>query len=239
MENLMSLSRLQLALAASALVLPTLSVHAEDAAGPADPASAASPAPFDVGIAAGTAGLGVQFAMQVLPQSLAIRAVVNGLSYHHDTTSNGVDYKGKLKLNNQSLLLDWTPFSGSFRFSAGMVFNHNSLRLDGKPDSATGTYEVNGNTYTAAQVGVLTAAVKFHKASPYLGLGWGGSPESGLHFIGDIGVIAQGKPKATLTDSGGGGVSASDLQQSQDKLQHDLDKFRWYPVVQLGVGYRF
>jgi hypothetical protein len=234
----MSLSRLQLALAASALVLHSLSAHADDMPVPANPAPAATPAPFDIGIAAGTAGLGAQVSVQVLSQSLALRAVVNGLSYSHDTTSDGVDYKGKLKLNNQSLLLDWAPFSGSFRFTGGVVLNHNSLRLDGKPDGSTGTYEVNGHSYTAAQVGVLTAQVKFNKTSPYLGLGWGGAPESGLHFIGDIGVIAQGKPKATLTDSGGG-VSASDLQQSQDQLQHDLDKFRWYPVVQLGLGYRF
>jgi hypothetical protein len=97
---------------------------------------------------------------------------------------------------------------------------------------------VNGNTYTAAEVGVLTAQVKFHKTSPYLGLGWGGAPSAGLHFIGDIGVIAQGKPTVTLTDSNGG-ISAADLQQSQERLQHDLDKFRWYPVVQVGLGYRF
>ncbi len=123
----MSLSCPQLALVAAALLLHGLSARAEDTptAGAPVVAAVAKPALFDIGVAGGTAGVGAQVSVQLLPQSLALRAVANGLSIDHDTTSDGVDYKGKLKLNNQSLLLDWAPFSGSFRFSAGLVFNHN------------------------------------------------------------------------------------------------------------------
>lgn len=62
----MSLSRLHLALAA-ALVLHSLSAHADDTPVPASPAPTAKPALFDVGIAAGTAGLGAQASVQVIP----------------------------------------------------------------------------------------------------------------------------------------------------------------------------
>ena len=233
----MSTLRLPLALAAAVLTCSCLSARADDAPASSSSADAHSASPFDFGVAAGTAGLGAQVSWQAIPGALAIRAVANTLSITHSTTSDDVDYKGKLKLNNQWLLLDWAPFSGRFRFSGGLVFNHNSLRLDGQPSGSNGTYVVNGQSF---QLSSLDAQVSFRKTAPYIGLGWGSTEAGGLHFIGDIGAIAQGKPTVKLTATGQDAAAAqSSLQQSQADLQSDLNSFRWYPVVQLGLGYRF
>ena len=229
--------RLPSTLSVAALAFSCLPACAADAPASPGAADAHAPSPFDFGVAAGTAGLGAQVSLQAIPGVLAVRAVANTLSITHSTTSDDIDYKGKLKLNSQWLLLDWAPFAGSFRFSGGVVFNHNALRLDGQPSGSNGTYVVNGQSF---QLSSLTAQVSFRKTAPYIGLGWGSTETAGMHFIGDIGAIAQGKPTAKLTATGQDAAAAQgSLQQSQADLQHDLDSFRWYPVLQLGLGYRF
>jgi hypothetical protein len=51
----------------------------------------------------------------------------------------------------------------------------------------------------------------------------------------------QGRPDATITATGAlsNPSLANDVQAAQSKLQSDLDKFKWYPVLQIGVVYRF
>ena len=64
---------------------------------------------------------------------------------------------------------------------------------------------------------------------------------AGLHFNSDIGVMYQGAPKASITATNPTGNSqlASDVQAVQAKLQSDLNSFRLYPAVQLGLVCRF
>ena len=209
------------------------------AAAPADDAGHRA----DLAAVIGTEGIGGQFSWLLVPHALAVRVGANAFNYTHDLTSDDIHYVGKLKLSNQDLLLDWHPFSGWFRFSTGVVFDQNSLKLTGDAADSGGTYEFNGNTYSAAQVGTLSASVKFRAAAPYLGIGWSdSSTQAGLHFVADIGVVAQGTPKASLSASGSAANNAqfqSDLRAEQAKLQDSLDAFRWYPVIQLGLGYRF
>jgi hypothetical protein len=209
------------------------------------PANAAQPTlidNLDVGLSVGTMGPGGQVSWLLVPGKLSVRVAANAYNYNHDTNSGNVDYAGKLKLKSELLLLDWHPFEGRFRLTGGVVANGNKFDLLAKPNG--GTYDINGNTYTAAQVGTLSAKVDFPSSAPYLGIGWGDSTQSaGLHFIGDIGVIAQGSPKAKLTASGGTlsndpNVQA-DLKKAETDLQTKLNDFKVYPLVQLGIAYRF
>lgn len=198
---------------------------------------------LDVGLSLGTLGPGGQVSWLLVPGSLSVRVVANAYNYSHDTNSDNIDYSGKLKLKSELLLLDWHPFEGRFRLTGGVVANGNKFDLLAKP-SPTGTYDINGHTYTAAQVGSLSGKVDFPSTAPYLGIGWGDSTQSaGLHFIGDIGVIAQGSPKAKLTATGGTYSNdpnvQADLKKAESDLQTKLNDFKVYPVVQLGIAYRF
>lgn len=231
--------RLAASLTAALLALAP-AVHAADAAdaAPADEGHRA-----DLAAVIGTEGIGGQVSWLFVPHALALRVGANGFNYTHDLTSDNIHYVGKLKLSNQDVLVDWHPFAGWFRLSTGVVFDQNSLKLTGDATDSGGSYEINGNTYSAAQVGTLSAAVKFRAAAPYLGIGWSdSSTQSGLHFVADVGVVAQGTPKASLSATGSAASNAqfrSDLRQEQARLQDSLDAFRWYPVIQLGLGYRF
>ncbi len=203
-------------------------------------ANAAALSGTDVGLTVGTLGYGPQVGITLVPNKFDARLNYGYLNYSYNTTSNGVYYNGHLKLNNVGLLGDWHPWGGMFRLTGGLFYNDNKFDLTGQPSG--GTYTFNGVTYTAAQAGNVTAHVTFDSVAPYLGFGWGDNGSSaGLHFTSDIGVMYQGTPKATITAANApkDPELAANVRAAQSKLQSDLNNFKFYPVLQVGVVYRF
>lgn len=195
---------------------------------------------IDAGLSAGTLGYGPQVGWTIVPNKFDARLNYGYLNYNYNTTSDGVHYDGQLKLSNLGLLGDWHPWGGSFRLTGGVFYNDNRFALTGQ--SAGGTITINGVTYTTAEAGTVKAKVTFNSVNPYLGFGWGdGGSGAGLHFTSDFGVMYQGSPKVNLTATGAAAnpALAANVQAAQGKLQSDLNSFQWYPVIQLGVVYRF
>ena len=199
----------------------------------------AAPAP-EADVTIGSLGGALQVGFALSP-SVAVRLDLNGFKRNFSKVSEGQNYDGKLKLQTGGFLADWHPWQSSFRVTAGLYSNQNKLDMNATPDAA-GNYTFNGTTYTAAQVGTAGARVDFRSAAPYLGFGWGhGGSDSGLQFTSDIGVIGQGAPRVQVNVSGAANnpALASNVQAAQVQLQSDLNSFRYYPVIQLGIGYRF
>lgn len=187
-----------------------------------------------------TLGFGVEAAIP-LTQSLDARIGYNGYRYNFDetSTSNGVptNYSGDLKLSNAQVLADWHPWEGSFRLSAGVIFNNNKFEMTAQP---SGSNIIVGGQTVAVQPGTsVNATVDFNKTAPYLGIGWGRTPKnSGLSFTSDIGVMFQGKPKGRVT-SNNSNVTSTMINQANTDLNDALDNFRFYPVISFGIGYTF
>ena len=192
---------------------------------------------WGVNLKAGTLGAGVELSKSL---SDKFSASLGFNSYHYKTTdsASGIDYDYKLELQSASLLANYHPFSGAFRFTGGVLYNNNELKLTGKP-SAGSTYTINGVTYTVAQVGTLTGTLTFNKTAPYLGLGWGNRPGSKLGLSADIGALYQGSPKLSLSATGSVAGLSSNLEQERKSAEEDLGSFKWYPVLSLGVYFRF
>src|SRR5437867_13446194 len=94
---------------------------------------ALSPAAWaDVGVMlkAGTLGAGVDVSKGI-SETLAVRLQANALNYNRDITKSDVDYDADIKLKSAGLLLDWHPFSGTFRVSAGAYWNGNEVLATG------------------------------------------------------------------------------------------------------------
>jgi hypothetical protein len=148
----------------------------------------------------------------------------------------------KLKLQTASLLGDWFPFANNFRISLGAMFNGNKFSLKGQPKGGT-TYTINDVIYTAPEVGSLEAAVKFRKAAPYFGIGYGRPINSGLSLIFDAGVIFQGSPRSKIDVSCGATARCAQLQSDakaeESQLDDSLHNFKYYPVISLGLAYTF
>lgn len=194
---------------------------------------------------AGTLGFGAHVSVPLRP-ALNLRLGVSGYHYDFSSSTSDVDYNFRLKLQTIEALLDWYPMDNAFHLSAGLIHNGNKITSVARP-SATGTYTINGNTYSAAQAGVVNGNTEFRTAAPYLGIGWGNpvSDKKGWGFTSDLGVMFQGSPSSTLTSSG---CTAS--TQICDQLQNDLaaettsldqktNNFKYYPVLRVGVSYAF
>jgi hypothetical protein len=193
---------------------------------------------------AGSNGLGAEIGVG-LGSMVGLRANLLGGSISRDEVRSGVRYEGTLKLGNGSLLMDVHPFAGAFRLSAGAVFNNNRLDANGRADG--GSIDINGVSYPSDAVGSLQAAVRWDRTNPYLGLGWGAAPPSsaGFFFSADLGAFYM-RPTATLTGTCGTALPAAactqlqaDIRAEEQQFRDDVNKYKLYPVLSIGVGYRF
>ena len=181
-----------------------------------------------------------------MSESLGLRLQANALGYEDDFTESDVDYSADLELKSAGLLLDWHPFSGVFRVSAGAYWNGNEATAVGRPTG--GTYEFNGVTYNAADIGSLNGRIDFESVAPYFGIGWASAPKAGrgMTFSFDLGVLYQGEPNVGLTAvcgplvlPGDCATLQGDVAAEQASLQEELSDYKFHPVVSFGIGYRF
>ncbi len=210
------------------------------------PSIAAAQGKWGLDVTAGTLGYGGGVGL-ALSESFNARLYVAGLSYARDFESSGVDYKARLQLRNAPLLLDWHVGGSLFRISAGVMLNDDKLTVDARP-TAGATYTFNNVTYTSAQVGSATGVIKFNRAAPYIGFGFGRpiARHRGLSFAMDLGGAYLGKAKASLNVTCGAGVPANQCAQIQSdanaeavQLGEDMKSYRWYPVIQAHLTYAF
>jgi len=194
-----------------------------------------------LGIRAGTLGGGVELS-HAFGRRTAVRLNADGYNRTQSSTRDNIDYDMRLKLQTVSLLGDWFPFANNFRISAGVMSNGNKFSLKGQPSSSA-TYTINGTTYTAAEVGSFDAQVDFNKAAPYFGIGYGRPINSGLSLIFDLGIMSQGSPRSKIDVTCGTTARCAQLQSDaaaeQSKLDDSLHKFKYYPVISLGLAYTF
>jgi hypothetical protein len=194
----------------------------------------------------GTLGLGAHATLP-LQKNLNARIGVNFLHYSYNDTASNVDYDLKLKLQTLDALLDWYPTESQFRVTGGVSYNGNKIDINAHP-SAAATYNFNGVTYTAAQVGSVNGNIDFRNFAPYLGIGWGNAlaKDKGWGFAADLGVLFQGKPSATLNATCGPAVTVaqcnalrSDVAAEQASLNNEMEDFKAYPVIRIAATYRF
>ncbi len=193
-----------------------------------------------LGAKASTLGLGAELVAGFTPR-LNGRLGYNNYEYEFTGTETDIDYDLTFKLESIPLYLDFYPFKGRFHLTGGLLLNQNLIDAEAEPSG--GTYTINGVPYPAAAVGSLGGKIDFKDTAAYLGLGWGNPVKGkGLGVNFEIGVVLQGSPDVELTATG---VLASDplfLQQlatEAQALEDDLEEFKYYPVIALGLTYKF
>lgn len=214
----------------------------------AAPAALADTPDVAMAVRAGTPGVGLDLDLGLSP-SFGMRVGFGGFNINHNLNTSDVDYNGQLKLRTFTGLLDWYVFRGAFHLTAGIAGNGTKLDVVGQPSQ--GSYTVNGTTYSSSQLGSLNGELKFgNSVAPYIGFGWGNpaGEDSRFHFLFDVGTIYGGTPSVSLTAQCGtaapqGSALCNEIQSNvateAQKLRHKADFLQWYPVVSLGVAYRF
>ncbi|MFC4252376.1 MAG: hypothetical protein ACPHN2_06590 [Sinimarinibacterium flocculans] len=211
-----------------------------------------------IGLRLGTGGLGIDYTYGI-NRYVDVRAGYYFGSIDTTAEEDDIEYDAELEFSALSAMVDIKPFKGGFRISAGIHAPPElALYADGMDE-----YEVGDRRYTGDLV--LDGKADLGSAAPYLGLGWGGTTnDRGLGVSFDIGVIFAKSPDVSLDVTGracdstaapcdpdgasGFDVSGSDPRAQQfqaDKeqevrnLEEDAKDFDLWPVLMIGLHYRF
>lgn len=142
---------------------------------------------------------------------------------------------GALTLNYNHFFKPEKPFF----VSAGIVAN--LFHADGGTVTTNSTLVFGGNSYSAAQLGILGVHVRWQPIDPYLGFGWASKnanrTQRGPRF--EIGAYEIGKAHVSFTPQGVVAVNPAIfgpyLDSLQGKLENDLSGLTIYPVLRVSI----
>lgn len=189
----------------------------------------------------GTLGVGADLGWQVTDK-FKLRANGNWLAYDHDETIDSVDYDANLRIFSLGLLADIHPAGNGWRVTFGAYYLDNKLDLDANLDPNE-TVTIGDQTFTGAQLGELDGNAKFNNFAPYLGIGYGVNADANQnwHFTFDLGALFVGSARVNLSASNPLGLPnvAEEVKKEENEVEDELDSYQWYPVIAIGVAYRF
>ncbi len=209
-----------------------------------------------IGLKVSTLGAGIEAALPVFAK-VNLRGGLNIFQYDRTFTQDGIHYTGQLHFRSGEAHFDWYPFGG-FHVSPGVMFyNGNQLTANASVPGGQ-NFTLSGTTYKsdpAMPVGG-TGKLDFVKVSPTIMLGVGNLiPQSGRHysFLFEVGGAYQGSARVGLNFTGNvcdpttglACISVNDptvqanVQAQQQKIRNDINPYRFFPVVSLGVGFNF
>jgi len=188
-----------------------------------------------VAVHVGTMGVGADFAVLLNP-NVSLRAGANYIPFDLNIESSGIDFGFSFPTPQFLGLIDLSP-GGAFRLSAGAMFAPNDFELTAPVDVSI---DIGNGTYTPSEITSLTGVIATNDVAPYVGIGIGNPARSKIGFFLDLGVAFHGTPAVRLVASG---PLVSDLGFQQDlaieqnDVEADLDWFKIYPVLSLGVSF--
>jgi hypothetical protein len=221
--------------------------------------SAVAQSPFSavgVGVKISPLGPGVEVATP-LGYGFNVRGGFNMFTYGRSFTNNGVSYDAQLQLRSAELHLDWFPFRGAFHLSPGaLIYDGNQLTANASVPAST-TFTVNHVTYESDPADPVTGTPKldFMKAAPMITAGWGNLVPRTKHISVpfEFGLVFQGSPRVALNLAGSicntdgtncraissDSTVQSNIQAQQNKYSSDVSVLKVYPIISIGVGYKF
>jgi len=209
--------------------------------------ASAKAAGLALGLSAGTLGLGVD-AVYGVSDNVNLRLSYRAYDYSTDIDSDGdgdeLNYRGDLALDNLGFGVDLHPFGGGFRFSVGVQVSDNRLKGTATCQRVAGCDYGGVNNFL--QNGESAAVdIDLTGTHPFLTLGWGNLAAEGrrLGVFFDLGVMLQGTPGVTVTAECNSAPRQTLCDNQADaeerEIQDDADDFEVYPVINLGLRWRF
>lgn len=199
----------------------------------------------------GSTGIGAHVTVPIAPeQGLELRLGTNYLrGYKFKKNTGQVAYDFKASLRTIDALLDWHPMQSGFRLTGGVVYNNNVVDGIGVPSRIT-TFSFENGSYSTSQIGRLIGQIDFDSVAPYLGIGWSmAGTGRGWSASSDLGVMYQGSPKTKLAFGGcslpgtGCALVANALTPllaaEAKRVDDELRTYRFFPVLRVGLSYRF
>jgi len=216
---------------------------------------------ISIGGQIGLFGIGIN-AKYKIDDKFGVRAGFDRFTLDSDTIKDLIDTEkttskeieldsAELKIQDFNALVDWHPWGGSFRTSAGLFVNSSEITGTFKP-SDQATFEFEGYTFSAKEVGSIDVLTDFDPVAPYIGIGGDTSfdKDKGFGFTWDLGVVIQGSPTIKYTPHYNSQLNDSrlatvkkELEVAMDKAkktaQDDLDDLKVLPYYSIGFNYKF
>jgi hypothetical protein len=208
---------------------------------------------YAVGFRAGTLGMGVELATP-LAGRINLRSGFNFFAFTDPFSIDGVNYNAKLRLQSSQTTLDW--FIGGFHISPGFLYFKS--RMSAPTSVGPGqTFVLGTQTFLNSvddPVNGASSVIYPRTFSPLLLLGYGNLlPRRGGHLSlpVEVGVAYTGPPQISVALNGTactteGCVNFSQnadaqkfLKQEIQILNEDLKHYPVFPIVSVGLAYRF
>jgi hypothetical protein len=162
---------------------------------------------------------------------------------------DGIDYQAEVDFNSLSVIANYHHWQNGFRLRSGVYLNNNEIKLNANYTAASG--EVIGNKEFGGAKIDIDGKLSFERISPYAGIGYGSKPfgDNNLSLDIDVGIM-RSPVNVQLTgacfaeDTSEGNVCEvhdfdTELANEQKNLTESLEGIDFYPVISLGVSYRF
>jgi hypothetical protein len=214
-----------------------------------------------IGVNFGTLGAGIE-AVTPLSRKTNLRVDSSFFDYSLGLAQSGIQYNGSLNLRDTRASYDFFPWGKGFRISGGVAF-YNKFNVGANATVPAGNkVTLNDVDYYSSPSDPLhgNASIAYgRKVAPTLTMGWGNAiPRSGRHlaFPFEIGAAFTGTPAFNLNFAGTGCTTStptpatcgdvktfdgfqSNLAAQRRKIVNDIAPLRVYPIINMGVTYRF
>ena len=198
--------------------------------------------PFNVSVGAHISTLGYGFNLSTkLNSYFGLSLESNRLYFDFDTNLGTVNYNTSLDMTNTGLTLEIHPFRNAFFVSGGYFYHRNEFEFSMESNLQI-TFQ--GQTYTASEIGGLNGTIDYGRYSPFLGIGYDSAfnRKGSWSFYFRAGILFIGKPNVDIQSTG----SLADTKEIQAKIRREEESLRdafealsVYPVVTVGIKYRF
>jgi hypothetical protein len=208
---------------------------------------------YAVGFRAGTLGMGVELATP-LAGRINLRSGFNFFAFTDPFSIDGVNYDARLRLQSSQTTLDW--FIGGFHISPGFLYFKSRMSAPASVGPGQ-TFVLGTQTFLNSvddPVNGTSSVIYPRTFSPLLLLGYGNLlPRRGGHLSlpVEVGVAYTGPPQISVALNGTactteGCVNFSQnadaqkfLKQEVQTLNEDLKHYPVFPIVSVGLAYRF
>jgi hypothetical protein len=193
-----------------------------------------------IDVKAGSLGIGADISRSIIPRVLNFRTGASFFPYSADFDEADITYNADFRLAAVPIAIDVFPFKNWFRLGGGVIINMNEVTGTGK-SAVNGTIDIGDVTYNLSDLGQVKGKVKFNRVAPYVGIGFNNPIKTKGHlgFFADLGIIYHGSPKAVLTTVKTVPGLEANIDKQMQETNNDIKDYKIFPVIQLGLSYKF
>jgi hypothetical protein len=158
------------------------------------------------------------------------------LSYTGDVED--VNYRVESTSPMKNIGVDFYPGFFDLRLGGGLLFISNPTTFDAR---YSGTIDINGQTYTDAEVGALRGELDHGSAAPYAIIGLGRQTNKGIGIFLDVGAAFLEEQRMSYTSTGAlssDPTFQANLAAEASEIEDEVNKYvKVFPILSAGIRF--